>query len=88
MPTARRWKTRPFLMASCFPISCPRGFSRFEGGTDRLIGLMHAELLKSGVDVRIRADVERIHVRNGRVEGVTVERAARSEAGRSCRTRI
>ena len=35
----------------------------FEGGTDRLIKLMHAELLKSGVDVRIRADVEKIHGR-------------------------
>ena len=33
---------------------------------------MHEELIRSGVDVRIRCDVEKIHVRDGRVEGVTV----------------
>ncbi len=49
-----------------------KGVYTFSGGTDRLIGLMHAELLKSGVDVRIRADVERIHVGGGVVTGVTV----------------
>ncbi len=49
-----------------------KGVYTFEGGTDRLIGLMHEELLKSGVDVRIRCDVQKIHVRDGRVEGVTV----------------
>jgi phytoene dehydrogenase-like protein len=49
-----------------------KGVFTFQGGTDRLIGLMHAELLKSGVDVRIRTDVEQIHVRGGRVEAVTV----------------
>jgi phytoene dehydrogenase-like protein len=49
-----------------------KGVYTFEGGTDRLIGLMHEELIKSGVDVRIRCDVEKIHVRDGRVEGVTV----------------
>ncbi len=49
-----------------------KGVYTFEGGTDRLIGLMHQELIKSGVDVRIRCDVEKIHVRDGRVEGVTV----------------
>jgi phytoene dehydrogenase-like protein len=49
-----------------------KGVYTFHGGTDRLIGLMHAELLKSGVDVRIRCDVEKIHVTGGRVSGVTV----------------
>jgi phytoene dehydrogenase-like protein len=49
-----------------------RGVFTFEGGTDRLIGLMHADLLKSGVDVRIKCDAERIHVEHGRVTGVTV----------------
>jgi len=49
-----------------------RGVYTFQGGTDRLIGLMHDELVRNGVDVRIRSDVERIHVRGGRVEGVTV----------------
>src|SRR5437870_3741471 len=49
-----------------------KGVYTFAGGTDRLIKLMHEELLKSGVDVRIRCDVEKIHVSGGRVEGVTV----------------
>ena len=49
-----------------------KGVYTFQGGTDRLIGLMKAELERNGVDVRIRCDVERIHVRRGRVEGVTV----------------
>jgi phytoene dehydrogenase-like protein len=49
-----------------------KGVYTFEGGTDRLIGLMHQELLHSGVDVRIRTDVQRILVTNGRVSGVEV----------------
>jgi phytoene dehydrogenase-like protein len=49
-----------------------KGVFTFEGGTDRLIGLMKAEMERSGVDLRIRAEVEKIHVRGGRVEGVTV----------------
>lgn len=58
-----------------------KGVFTFEGGTDRLIGLMHEDLLKSGVDVRIKCDVERIHVEHGRVTGVTVNgRMIRSRA--------
>ena len=49
-----------------------KGIFTFEGGTDRLIGLMKDEIVKNGVDLRIRCDVEKIHVRNGRVEGVSV----------------
>src|SRR3979490_3311486 len=49
-----------------------QGVYTFQGGTDRLIGLMKQELAHSGVDVRIRAEVEKIHVRNQRVEGLTV----------------
>ena len=49
-----------------------KGVFTFEGGTDRLIGLMHKVLLESGVDVRIRCDVERILVAQGRVAGVRV----------------
>jgi len=53
-----------------------KGVYTFQGGTDRLIGLMKAELERNGVDIRIRCDVERIHVRGGRdvggVEAVTV----------------
>lgn len=49
-----------------------KGVFTFQGGTDRLIGLMRDELLANGVDLRIRANVEQIHVRAGRVEAVTV----------------
>lgn len=49
-----------------------KGVFTFEGGTDRLIELMQADLVKSGVDVRIKCDAERIHVERGRVTGVTV----------------
>jgi phytoene dehydrogenase-like protein len=49
-----------------------KGVFTFAGGTDRLIKLMHEELLKNGVDVRIRSDVESILVRHGRVAGVRV----------------
>ncbi|MCG8585938.1 MAG: NAD(P)/FAD-dependent oxidoreductase [Pirellulales bacterium] len=49
-----------------------KGVFTFEGGTDRLIELMHKELVASGVDVRIRADVEKILVEGGRVAGVRV----------------
>jgi phytoene dehydrogenase-like protein len=49
-----------------------KGVFTFQGGTDRLIGLMKAEMEQNGVDLRIRSEVERVHVRGGRVEGVTV----------------
>jgi len=57
-----------------------KGVYTFQGGTDRLIGLMREELVRSGVDVRIRCEVEKIHVAGRRVEGVTV-------AGRAIRAR-
>lgn len=50
-----------------------QGVYTFRGGTDRLIGLMEAELRKNGVDIAIRSPVERILVdRRRRVEGVVV----------------
>lgn len=57
-----------------------KGVFTFQGGTDRLIGLMRDELERNGVDLRIRCQVEKIHVRSGAgggfvggsVEGVTV----------------
>ncbi|HEX5105922.1 MAG TPA: FAD-dependent oxidoreductase, partial [Pirellulaceae bacterium] len=49
-----------------------KGVYTFEGGTDRLIELMHADLVKSGVDVRIKCDAQRIVVESGRVKGVVV----------------
>src|ERR1700674_2961469 len=49
-----------------------KGVFTFQGGTDRLIKLMHEALLRSGVDVRIKCDVQKILVRGGRVAGVEV----------------
>lgn len=49
-----------------------KGVYTFEGGTDRLIELMHEDLLKSGVDVRIKCDVEKILTEQGRVSGIQV----------------
>src|SRR6186713_871033 len=57
-----------------------KGVWTFEGGTDRLIELMQADLVKSGVDVRIKCDAEKIHVANGRVTAVTAN-------GRTIKTR-
>ncbi|MEZ6113039.1 MAG: NAD(P)/FAD-dependent oxidoreductase [Pirellulaceae bacterium] len=57
-----------------------KGVFTFEGGTDRLVELMHGELKKNGVDVRIRCDADRILVERGRVTGVHVN-------GRTIRTR-
>ncbi len=57
-----------------------KGVFTFEGGTDKLIGLMEKELRKSGVDICIKADVTRIDCRGGQVRGVEVN-------GRTIRTR-
>lgn len=49
-----------------------KGVFTFEGGTDRLVGLMEQELRRHRVDVRIHCDAEKIHVEQGRVTGVTL----------------
>ncbi len=54
-----------------------QGVFTFSGGTDRLVKLMHDDLVKNGVDVRIKSDVQKIHVHHvpfqeRRVAGVTV----------------
>lgn len=49
-----------------------KGVYTFEGGTDLLISLMEKELKNNGVDIRIRSDVERINVEQGRVQSVSV----------------
>lgn len=49
-----------------------KGVYIFQGGTDQLVRLMHEQLLRSGVDVRIRCDVEQILVERGRIAGVRV----------------
>lgn len=50
-----------------------RGVYTFEGGTDRLIGMMADELLAKDVHIRTGARVERILVEGGRVNGVQVD---------------
>jgi len=50
-----------------------KGVYTFQGGTDRLIGLMADEMKKSGVDVLTGASVEKIRVADRRVEGVSVD---------------
>jgi phytoene dehydrogenase-like protein len=57
-----------------------KGVFTFQGGTDRLIGLMEAELRRNGVEIAIRADVQKIICRGGRVDGVVVN-------GRTIKTR-
>jgi phytoene dehydrogenase-like protein len=49
-----------------------KGVFTFQGGTDRLIQLMHDQMAANGVDLRIRCDVDKIHVHRGRVTGVQV----------------
>ena len=49
-----------------------RGVFTFEGGTDRLIGMMADELKKNGVTICTGAKVDRIVVENGKTKGVTV----------------
>ena len=60
-----------------------KGVYTFQGGTDRLMRTDGRELRQSGVDVRIRCDVEKIHVAGRRVRGVTVDgRHDRGPGGR------
>jgi phytoene dehydrogenase-like protein len=57
-----------------------KGVFTFEGGTDKLIGLMERELRKNGVDICIKADVTRVDCRGGRMRAVEAN-------GRTIRTR-
>lgn len=57
-----------------------KGVYTFQGGTDRLIGLMRDELERNGVDIRIRCDVEKIHCEGRQVQSVEVN-------GRTIKTR-
>lgn len=50
-----------------------KGVFTFEGGTDKLVGQMKQELLRNGVDLRIRCNVDRVEVTPDRkVSGVVV----------------
>jgi phytoene dehydrogenase-like protein len=57
-----------------------KGVFTFEGGTDKLIGLMERELRKNGVDICIKADVTGIDCSGGQVRAVEAN-------GRTIRTR-
>ncbi len=48
-----------------------KGVYTFRGGTDLLIKLMREELERNGVDIAVNARVDRIHVEDGAVAGVT-----------------
>lgn len=50
-----------------------RGVFTFEGGTDKLIGMMSRELLDKGVDICTGARVDRVEVENGQTTGVVVK---------------
>jgi len=47
-----------------------KGVYTFQGGTDKIIGMMRAELIKNGVDIRTRCLVEKIIIRNRKTAGV------------------
>lgn len=49
-----------------------KGVFTFQGGTDYLVNSMEQEMRQNGVDIRIRCDVEKIGIRNGRIRSVTV----------------
>ena len=48
-----------------------KGVYTFQGGTDRLIGLMRDDLLKHGVDIRTSCKAEKIHAAGRSVQGVS-----------------
>jgi phytoene dehydrogenase-like protein len=49
-----------------------KGVFIYEGGTDDLVSKMQAEMTRNGVDSRIKCDVSKILVQNGKVRGVEV----------------
>ncbi len=49
-----------------------KGVYTYQGGTDQLVQRMQTEMQANGVDICIKANVEKIHVQNGRVHSVLV----------------
>jgi phytoene dehydrogenase-like protein len=47
-----------------------KGVYTFQGGTDKIIGMMRAELVKNGVDIRTECLVEKIDIKDKRIVGV------------------
>ena len=50
-----------------------KGVFTFQGGTDRLIGLMTEEMESNGITICTNSKVDRIVIENGKVRGVDVE---------------
>lgn len=50
-----------------------KGVYIFNGGTDRLIGLMKDELVKNGVDIKLHSKIEKIEIQEGAVKGVWLD---------------
>ena len=47
-----------------------KGVYTFQGGTDKIIGMMRAELVKNGVDIRTKCLVEKIGIKDRKIAGV------------------
>ena len=47
-----------------------KGVYTFQGGTDKIIGMMRAELIKNGVDIKTNCLVEKIRVEDKKAAGV------------------
>jgi phytoene dehydrogenase-like protein len=47
-----------------------KGVYTFQGGTDKIIGMMRAELIKNGVDIRTKCLVEEIGIKDKKITGV------------------
>lgn len=50
-----------------------KGVFTFSGGTDRLVGMMKAEMEKNGVEIALKSRVEKIVVEDGNVRGIELD---------------
>ncbi len=49
-----------------------KGVFTFQGGTDFLVKSMESEMIKNGVDIRIRCDVEKINLESDKIRSIVV----------------
>ncbi|MCP4888743.1 MAG: NAD(P)/FAD-dependent oxidoreductase [Planctomycetaceae bacterium] len=57
-----------------------KGVFTFQGGTDHLVKSMEREMIRNGVDIRIRCNAEKINIENGAIKSIQVN-------GREIRTK-
>ena len=57
-----------------------KGVFTFQGGTDHLVKSMEREMIRNGVDIRIRSNAEKINIENGTIKSIQVN-------GREIRTK-